>query len=113
MRIWLDDERDPSDPFIQLEYRAEPDMVWVKSAEEAQQLILQGVVTLVSFDNDLGFLRPEGYDLAKWIETQANCGTIPRLDWDIHTDKCVARMNIFRAMKNADKFWDERGVPCV
>lgn len=35
MKVWLDDERDPQDPSIQEDFGARPDMIWVKTAEEA------------------------------------------------------------------------------
>ena len=54
MRIWLDDNRDPTDPKIQIKYGAKGDEVWVKTTKEAKELLLTGQVESIAFDNDLG-----------------------------------------------------------
>jgi hypothetical protein len=102
--IWLDDERDPNEPFIQREYGAKPGMLWAKTAKEAKDIISQGNVAFISFDHDLADIET-GYDLAKWIEEQAYHKKIPRLIWTVHSDNMVGRRNIIMAMKNAEKFW--------
>jgi len=114
MKIWLDDERDPSDEFIQGEYNADKDMVWVKTAEEAIQLLKTGKITYISLDHDLG-QEKTGYDVAKWIEKKAFDNMLLPLEWHIHTDNMVGYKNIMTAMMNADRFWhsyySDREVP--
>lgn len=110
MRIWLDDVRDPKEPFIQREYGAVGDEVWVKTGHEVYQLIQQGKVTSISIDNDLGpgyAGTATGYDIACLIEKLAHDNLIGRMQWSIHTDNGYARLQIHQAMTNADKYWTE------
>lgn len=127
MRIWLDDERDPTDPTIQQEYGAVGDELWVKSPEEAVTLLQRGGVTSISLDNDLGdypFERVldypngitlqnhpgagmrEGYQLADWIEEQAYFGRLPRLEVKAHSANPVAAARMRVAIANAERYWD-------
>jgi hypothetical protein len=68
MKVWLDDRRPPRDP----------DWVWVKTPEEAIELLATGEVTEISLDHDLGLLdrSPEatGYDVVLWVEHQVATG---------------------------------------
>jgi hypothetical protein len=57
MRIWLDDLREPPDE----------GWVWVKTIEEATNLLANGQVESLSLDNDLGEGFPEGRRLALWM----------------------------------------------
>ena len=66
IELWLDDERDPDDPFIQEEFHARPGMTWVKSAGRAIQVLGGGDVTYMSFDHDLGPGAGTGYEVARW-----------------------------------------------
>lgn len=106
--LWLDDQRDPSDPFIQKSFGAQGSEIWVTTVEEAQIYIKNGNVIGISFDNDLGQGKKEGYDLAKWIEEKAYFKKIPRLQWKIHSQNPKQRDRIRQAMENADGFWDEK-----
>lgn len=104
IELWLDDERDPTDPFIVREFGSNSNMIWVKTVPEAKKLIETGKVVFISFDNDLA--QPEeGQHLAKWIEEQAFNNTIPPLKWKIHSMNVAGRKEIQAAMTNADKFW--------
>lgn len=107
MKIWLDDERDPTKKIWQDEKNAEPDMVWVKDPEEAIRLLKSGVVTLISLDHDLGTTLT-GYDVAKFIEESAFNGIIPQLNWRIHTDNPRGYWDIAKALLNANKFWQQK-----
>lgn len=107
MKLWLDDERNPKDPYIQKMYGATSDMVWVKTVKEAINFLMLGCVTFISFDNDLGWFKEEGYDLAKWIEEKAFKKELKKLNWAIHTQNDVAFIKIQQAMRNADKYWSE------
>lgn len=114
MRIWLDDERDPTNPFIQRDFpsAAFGDWTWLKTVEEALPFIEKGEVTAISFDNDLGYNNGErctqGYHLANQIEALAHDRKIPSLEWHVHTQNPVAYGKICTAMQNADKFWGKQ-----
>lgn len=54
MRIWLDDERDPTNPLVQQQFGATGSEVWVKTAEKLINYIKSGTVEYISFDHDLG-----------------------------------------------------------
>lgn len=105
-KIWLDDERDPTLPYWQRTKNAESDMIWIKDPEEAIRLLKSGVVTLISFDHDLGATLT-GYDVAKFIEESAFFGIIPKLNWRIHTENRIGYMYIDRALTNANRFWNK------
>lgn len=104
--LWLDDERDPKDPFIIQNFGSKENMLWVKSVPEAIKFLKTGRVTSISFDNDLG-LPQEGKDLARWIEEKSFNKEIPRLNWKIHSMNGPASKEIHRAMQNADRFWNQ------
>jgi hypothetical protein len=105
IRLWLDDERDPQDSFIQSEYGADGNELWVKTAEEARGMLNNGNVSYISFDHDLG-LGESGYSLANWIEEKAFNGELPRLEWRVHSANPVGKTNIERAMISAERFWN-------
>jgi len=105
VELWLDDERDPNDPFIQDEFHARPGMTWVKTVPEAKEILKTGNVTYLLFDNDLG-LPEEGKDLAKWIDEEAFYKRLPRLMWTVHSQNPAATREIIMAMKSAERFWD-------
>lgn len=105
-KLWLDDERDPSDPKIQNLFGAEGDEIWVKTASAAIIYLSSGKIQSISLDHDLGLSAGSGMDVANWIEEQAFLGNIPRLVWFVHSKNSVGAQNIERALRNADKFWD-------
>ena len=107
IRLWLDDNRDPKDPKIQQLFGAKGDEVWVKTVSEAKDHILHSHVGFISFDNDLG-LEEEGSDLASWIEEMAYYKKLSRIEWTVHSRNAVESKNIYMAMMNADKFWEEQ-----
>ncbi|MAT13658.1 MAG: hypothetical protein CMJ46_00080 [Planctomyces sp.] len=99
-RLWLDDERDPRDPFIQENYGSKPDDIWVKTVEEAIDLVKSGRVRVLSLDHDLGE-GPSGYEFCKWFEEECFHG---RLDFQafrffIHTNNPVGRMNMEQCLE--------------
>lgn len=116
MYVWLDDDRDPTDEFIQRKFGAlaRTDMVWVKTAAECIAVLSAGGVTAISLDHDLGGAENgTGYDVAKWIEKAAFDGTLPRLVWRLHTASPVGRKSMMAALQNASAFWtaaEERAV---
>jgi hypothetical protein len=107
MRLWLDDERDPKDPYIQSHFGASGDEVWAKDPHTAIQYLKQGNVTEVSLDHDLGSGVGTGMDVALWIEEQAFLGNLPRLIWSVHSMNPVGRKNMSLALYNANKHWDK------
>lgn len=106
VKLWLDDERDPSVPNIQNYFGAEGNEIWVKTAAVAINYLQQGNVVSISLDHDLGPASAgTGMDVAKWIEEQAYHGTLPRLNWSVHSLNPIGKKNITRAMLKADEFW--------
>lgn len=109
IKLWLDDERDPTDPYIQNMFGAEGDEIWVKTAHVAISHLQQGNIISVSLDHDLG---PDsagtGMDVAKWIEEQAFHGNLPRLSWSVHSLNPIGARDMTRALKRADVFWSSQ-----
>jgi hypothetical protein len=109
IRLWLDDERDPShwspSSFFGIKW------TWVKTAKEAVELLRTGKVFEISFDHDLGEEQDpiyfNGYSVAQFIEQEAFYGTLDRIKWDVHSANPVGRKNIEACMQQADKFWAE------
>lgn len=105
MKLWLDDERDPKDPYIQKNFNATPDMIWVKTVEEAIVLINSGNVESISFDHDLGLNQKTGYDLAKYIEEGAHKGTINAMNFFVHSQNPIGCKYIKAALRSAKRAW--------
>lgn len=100
MKLWLDDVREPVNKSWQ----------WVKTGEEAIELLKQGTVETISFDHDLGE-GISGYDVAKWIEEMAAHGGMDRISWHIHSANTVGRKNIEAAMRSTERFWHDVEEP--
>jgi len=105
MRVWLDDERDPTDPKIQELFGAVGDEVWVKTVSEALEFLRGGEVESISLDNDLGLNQEEGYKVADWIEEKAHEGRLLPLDVFIHSANSARRSSMKMATQNAITFW--------
>jgi hypothetical protein len=105
INLWLDDIRNPRDPFVKNNFGSKGDETWVKNIEEAIEFLLNGNVVYISFDNDLGEGMREGWQLAEWIEEKAYNKEILPLKWRVHSQNPVARKRIADSMENADKFW--------
>lgn len=97
MRLYLDDLRDMPPSFDHC----------ARTASEALALLRTGRVSFLSFDHDLG-TEETGYTVASWIERAAFDGTLARLGWAVHSANPVGRANIEIAMRNAERFWDQR-----
>lgn len=111
MKLWLDDERNPKSPLIQQDFGAEGDEVWVKTAQVAINWLKQGNVEFISLDHDLGSQScGTGMDVARWIEEEAYHGTLPKLNWAIHSKNPVGRQNMMRALIKADEYWEKLNV---
>ena len=103
--IWLDDERDPTDPAIQAAFGAIGNEVWVKTAEAAISLLATEEVSRISLDNDLGPAEAgEGRDVARFIEESAFMGrpSVPQ-SVRIHTMNPIARSEMVRAIAAAER----------
>ena len=98
IRVWLDDRREMPPGYH----------LHVQTAPAAIGLLAELNVCHISLDNDLGPGAGEGYDVAKWIEEMAYNGILPRLDVTCHSDNSPAVKNIEAAIRNANRFWDER-----
>jgi hypothetical protein len=109
MNVWLDDLRDPKD------YAPDIKWNWVKTADEAIELLKTGWVRLLSFDHDLDWehyadpnvdgVEKTGYDVAAWVEQQAFRKMLPPFEWRVHSANPVGAQKIRAAMARADKFW--------
>lgn len=107
IKLWLDDERNPQNQVTQELFGADPDMVWVKTAEAAIARLKSNSVGWLSLDHDLG-TTATGYDVAKWIEERAHSGELTRLTWTIHSANVVGARAMRQALENADRYWAER-----
>ena len=99
MKLWLDDVREPLNKGWN----------WVKTGEEAIELLKQGAVDSISLDHDLGEEGLSGYDVAKWIEEMAAHEGLDSMTWRVHSANPVGKKNIEAAMRAADKFWHASG----
>lgn len=110
MYVWLDDVRNPKhfapDPDICPEFPPLSSWIWVKTAQEAIDLLQKGTVIQISLDHDLGH-GPTGYDVACWIEAHAQSGALPRLQWRVHSANTVGAARIRQALQSADRFWGQ------
>jgi hypothetical protein len=108
VELWLDDERNPEDQFIQEEFGSRAGMLWVKTAWAAISRLKDGNVSFISLDHDLGHGKAgSGADVARWIEEKAYSGELPRLAWAIHSKNVVGSKNIRAAMNNAERYWSK------
>lgn len=95
IKMWLDDVRPM--PFHYTH--------WVKSASAAIELLKSGMVEECSLDHDLGNDYETGYDVAKWIEENANLGNLSYIKCHVHSQNPVGAKNMKLAIKNAYKSW--------
>ena len=106
MKLWLDDERNPADPDIRKRFYSYGSEVWVKTAQQAIDLLRTGEVTEISLDHDLGDIsNGTGYDVAKFIEKSAYMLRLKPPKWWIHSANPVGRINMMVALANADNHW--------
>lgn len=110
IKLWLDDERDPTSKRIQEQFGADGDEVWVKTAREAIAALEAGNVSSISLDHDLGPGDGTGMDVAKWIEENAFNNTLKSLKWYIHSLSAIGRKNMQGALINANKYWTDHNL---
>lgn len=89
-RMFLDDERSPTDGDI--------DMYVVRSVQDAIKCIGHyGMPYYITFDHDLGDNVPTGFDLAKWMVEQDMDDTYTLPDdftFCVHSQNPVGKKNI-------------------
>ncbi len=114
LKVWLDDDRDPlTDKAATAFWR---DAVWVKTPEEAIDLLRGGEVTALSLDNDLALPRDaagqprEGYVVANWLEehTYWHADFTPPEVLNAHTGNCIGGAKINRAFESIGRILDRR-----
>ena len=106
IRLWLDDERDPKNKFVQDNFGAIGDEIWVKTPQEAIEYLKTKNVIFISFDHDLGH-GLEGKEVSNWIEEASFNNLIPKLDWRVHSKNPVGANEIYNAMISAERFWNK------
>ncbi len=101
MKIWLDDVRPAPEG-------------WTHCYTFGEALIKIGAEAMfgqdldeISFDHDLGEEKT-GYDLARFLEMLAYQGVFKVNKWTVHSANPVGKANIEMAMRNADRYWEER-----
>lgn len=95
MRIFLDDVREP--------VPALGEVIVVRDAKSAMDLVRTGLVSWISFDHDLG-TDLTGYDVAMLIEELVFMGDIACPEWHIHSANPVGRERIKMAMLGAEAY---------
>lgn len=95
MRIFLDDIRMPTSDL--------GEVLIIRDAKTAMDLVKTGNVTFISFDHDLG-TELSGYDVAMLIEELVFMGDIRCPKWAIHSANPVGRERIRMAMRSAERF---------
>jgi hypothetical protein len=105
MKVWLDDRRSPPGS----------GWVWVKTPEEAIELLETGDVSEISLDHDLGLLDrvPEatGYDVVVWIERQvATEGFVPPEVITVHSSNSSAAPKMERGIASIRRLHEQRAI---
>lgn len=100
IRLWLDDERDPA------VHRPGEAWVWVKTVDEAKQLMRRHPVMALALDNDLGEGEDgreglEGYYLTVWL---AEHDLWPTEEIIVHSQNSVAAERMVKGLMH-----DSRG----
>jgi len=104
MKLWLDDCRNPR---LFWDQYYDPEVIWVKTPEEAIQYLETGKVTHLSLDNDLalpdhGGVPRDGYAVALWLEKKvAEDDTFMPPDvLEAHTANPVAKKKMLVAFRS-------------
>ena len=112
--LFLDDMRDPrTAQFLRnQDFYRNTKWVVVKNYDEFVSYITHnGMPDLISFDHDLGSGKT-GYDVACYIELQAERGVLPHMTWVVHSANPVGAEKIRRAMESAERYW-ALSKPCI
>ena len=102
--LWLDDERDPSDPRWHANFPiSHSTVVWVKSFDEFVQWISRnGIPGAICFDHDLGE-GPSGFDAAKWLTEYCLDNGIRVPAWNIQSANPIGKENIIALLKSFER----------
>lgn len=96
IKLWLDDVREAPEGWK-----------WVKTADEAIEVLQTSQVTEISLDHDLGENVPTGYMVALWIEEESFEGWVhPPLKWTVHSANPVGRRKMRQALEYAEACWE-------
>jgi hypothetical protein len=94
--LWLDDIREPPNSQV----------MWAKTAKEAQDILDTNTVVSMSLDHDLGDKKNgTGLDVAKYVESLAYYGKIKPIKWFLHTDNPADKEHMRIALTNANTYW--------
>lgn len=110
MKLFLDDERQPVGEGWAIARSVEEAVAWVEA---------NGWPSFVSFDNDLGPGRREGWEFAQWlIDRDLGAGGMPDgFDFYVHSQNPVrrddirARLRGYMAFRAADRPDNPEGNP--
>ena len=93
--LWLDDERDPSEPRYQRYFPiASPKAIWIKTYRDFTAWIhAHGLPGAICFDHDLGD-GPSGFDAAKMLVDYCLARDLPLPAWAIQSANPIGRENI-------------------
>jgi hypothetical protein len=104
--VWLDDLRDPKN---YLDPEVLTNTVWVKSVPEFKEFMRTNftLVSVVSFDNDLGLTAPgtEGRDAFAWMEERAHLDGWGPYELRIHSANTPARDSMTLGIQSLYRFW--------
>lgn len=92
MKLWIDDVRPAPGGWI-----------WAKTSDAALQIFLNGDISEISFDHDLGG-DDTSMRVATLIEMRAFSGIAPPI-WHIHSANPVGRNNLKAALEKADSLY--------
>lgn len=118
MKLWLDDLRNPlvyGERFTAvtraldvLNKYGRDGWIWVKTVEEAKQILLAEKILILSCDNDLGDNIPEGHILLNWLEERAFVGANTNIPDDIyfHSANDARRPAAEQTINNIKRFKD-------
>lgn len=105
MNFFIDDERDPVNP---------TDVV-LRNMGQVVQLVEEmksqnKKISSISFDHDLGFNEPTGYDIAKYLVKQDIDHNIFSYDfkYNVHSQNPVGKKSIEQYFKNYFKVMKEK-----
>lgn len=108
MKIYLDDIR--ICPYDDKEdYPCERGWVTVRDGASFKLIVssVKEPIEEISFDNDLGFNEPEGWELANWLFEQIREGNIPKPEsFSVHSANPVASKRIQATLDDIVK-WEE------
>jgi len=95
MKLWIDDIRTPPDGSWH----------WAKTSHDALLVLKTGMVSIISFDHDLGG-EDTSMPVAMEIERLSHDGVRPP-QWKVHSMNPVDRLNLLATLYQADCLYEE------